>query len=91
MVDIREVNYSIMNGSFTNEELESVIAAVKFRRSQLTREAKRSFRVGTSVKFYNSRRAQHMNGTVEKVAIKYITVRTTQGLWKVPAAMLEAA
>jgi hypothetical protein len=36
-------------------------------------------------------------GTVEKVAIKYVTVREsntgriTSGLWKVPANMLESA
>jgi hypothetical protein len=28
---------------------------------------------------------------VSKVAIKYVTVTTQQGLWKVPANMLEAA
>jgi hypothetical protein len=32
-----------------------------------------------------------MQGTVDKIAIKYVTVRTTQGLWKVPANMLETA
>jgi hypothetical protein len=28
-------------------------------------------------------------GTVDKIAIKFVTVRTQQGLWKVPASMLE--
>jgi small-conductance mechanosensitive channel len=27
-------------------------------------------------------------GTVTKIAIKYVTVRTVQGMWKVPANML---
>jgi hypothetical protein len=31
-----------------------------------------------------------MQGTVNKIAIKYVTVATQQGLWRVPANMLEA-
>lgn len=91
MATIQEVNSSIMFGDFTNDQLESIIHAIKYRRSQIGQDAKRALRVGTSVKFYSSKRGQTYFGTVNKIAIKYITVSTPQGLWKVPANMLEAA
>lgn len=91
MANIQEVNSAIMFGDFTNDQLDSIISAIKYRRGQLTQEAKREFRVGSAVKFYSTKRGQTFTGTVNKIAIKYITVSTPQGLWKVPANMLEAA
>lgn len=92
MATIQEVNSAIMFGDFTNDQLNSIISAVKFRRGQLTKENKRSLTVGSRVKFVSSRNGQLIAGTVEKVAIKYVTVRDPlRGLWKVPASMLEAA
>lgn len=88
---IQQVNSTIMFGSFTNDQLNSIISAVKFRRSQLTRETKRELRIGSRVKFSSTRTGQTVVGTVNKVAIKYVTVATPQGLWKVPANMLEVA
>lgn len=90
-MDIKQVNSAIMFGNLTNAELNSVIDAVKFARANLTNQAKRSFRVGSQAKFFSTRLGTTVQGTVEKVAIKYITVRDPlRGLWKVPANMLEA-
>ena len=88
---IQQVNSTIMFGDFTNDQLNSIISAVKFRRSQLTRETKRQLRVGSQVKFASTKTGQTVVGTVNKVAIKYVTVSTPQGLWRVPANMLEVA
>lgn len=91
MSTIQQVNSAIMFGDFTNDQLNSIISAIKFRRGQLTQQAKRSFRVGSVVKFTNTKRGTIVQGTVEKIAIKYITVRDPlRGLWKVPANMLES-
>ncbi len=90
-MDIKQVNSAIMFGNFSNDELESIIGAIKFRRSELSKEAKRSFTVGSDVKFYSTKRGMSFTGRVTKVAIKYVTVSTPQGLWRVPANMLEAA
>ena len=90
MATIQEVNSSIMFGDFTNDQLNSIISAIKFRRTQMTREAKRSLMLGDLVKFTSGRTGQTMQGNVTKIAIKYITVRTPQGSWRVPANMLEA-
>lgn len=91
MATIQEVNSSIMFGDFTNDQLESIVSAIKFRRAQITAQAKRSFTVGSKVKFYSTKRGMSFTGDVTKVAIKYITVKTPQGLWRVPANMLESA
>jgi hypothetical protein len=89
MLTIQEINKSIMYGSFTNDELSSIIDAVKWNRSQLVRTVKRGLALGDNVNFNSSKLGRNVTGVVTKIAIKYVTVRTTNGLWKVPANMLE--
>ena len=91
MVSIKDVNSAIIAGNFTNEQLSSIVDAVKFARSQLTQQNKRAMHLGTTVRFTSTKNGLTLVGTVDKVAIKYITVRTPQGLWRVPANMLEVA
>ena len=94
---IQEVNTSIMFSNFTNEQLNSIVSAVQYARTQLGKEKIRSFTKGDAVKFHSVKRGVTMTGTVSKVAIKYVTVREggtnklVSGLWRVPANMLEAA
>jgi hypothetical protein len=87
---IQQVNSAIMFGNFTNDELTSIIDAVKFARAQLTQKTKRSLMLGDTVKFTSNRNGMTYRGTVRKIAIKYITVDTGSVLFKVPANMLEA-
>lgn len=91
MATIQEINSAIISGVFTNDDLNSIANAVKYARSQLTQQTKRSLQLGATVRFTSSRTGQTLSGTVDKIAIKYITVRTPQGLWRVPANMLEVA
>lgn len=91
MATIQEINRAIVSGVFTNDDLTSIINAVKYARAQLTQKTKRSLMLGDAVKFTSTKNHMTYSGTVSKIAIKYITVRTPQGLWKVPANMLEAA
>jgi hypothetical protein len=86
---ISEINSALIGGKFTNDELTSVIDAIKYARSRLGAQVKRSLTKGATVKFTSSRTGLATKGTVEKVAIKYVTVRTVTGLWRVPANMLE--
>ena len=88
--DIQQINSAIMFGKFTDTELSSVLSAVQFAKAQLRKEKIRSFMVGDNVKFTSTKRGVVINGTVTKVAIKYVTVRDGATLWKVPANMLEA-
>jgi hypothetical protein len=89
MATIQDINSTIMFGDLTNDQLDSVIMAVKYRRSQLSKEIKRSITLGDRVKFYSTKRQQTITGTVEKVAVKYVTVNAGQLRWRVPANMLE--
>ena len=91
MLTIHEINKAIMFGTFTNAELISIGDAIKFNRAQLVKQVKRSVTLGSTVKFTSNRNGMTYVGSVEKIAIKYVTVRdsSTRGLWKVPASMLE--
>jgi hypothetical protein len=91
MTSIKDVNSAIMFGNFTNTELTSIIDAVKFARAQLTKQNKRAFQLGDSVKFTSNRNGLTYVGIVRKVKIKYILVNTSGGVFNVPANMLEAA
>ena len=87
-MNIKEINTAIIQGNFTNDQLSSIIDAVKFARARLTEQTKRSLMLGDTVSFTSTKLGRNMTGTVSKIAIKYITVKTNAGLWKVPANML---
>ena len=88
MRTVQEINTAIITGTFTNTELASIIDAVKFTRSRLAQATKQSLRVGDSVEFTSSKTGHAVQGIVTKIAIKYVTVKTHTGLWRVPANML---
>ena len=80
----------IIEGIYTlnNEELNSVVDALKLRRNQLHYQDAQSFRIGDRVSF-KGRHNVIEKGTIEKIKIKYILVRTDRGQrWNVPGAHL---
>ena len=87
-MDIKQINSAIMFGNFTNIELSSILDAVKWARASLAKSVKNSLSIGDQVQFTSSKNGMTYQGTVSKIAIKYITVKTTMGLWRVPASML---
>ena len=82
-----QIAKSIRYTNWTNDELVKFIDAVKYARAQLVRNNIGEFGVGDDVRF-NSRKHGLIGGVVEKVAIKYVTVRSPVGLFRVPANML---
>jgi hypothetical protein len=88
-MDILEINRAIMLQTWTNTELNSIIDAVKWNRARLADSVKYTIKRGTYVKFTSSRTGQVVTGEVEKVAIKYATVSTLGGRYRVPMNMLE--
>ena len=88
-MSIQTINAEIIAGNFTNDQLTSIVDAVKFARARLTDATKRTLRLGGTVKFTSTKTGLMYMGTVDKIAIKFVTVRTGSGLWKVPANMLE--
>jgi hypothetical protein len=87
-MNIQAINSAIISGKWSNRDLESMIDAVKFARSKLTNAVKFSIKVGDSVNWDSSKTGRNTTGVVMKVAIKYVTVKTATGLWRVPANML---
>jgi len=87
-MSIQSINNEIIAGNFTNDELSSIINAVKFARARLADKTKRSLFLGDLVQFTSSKTGRTLQGTVNKIAIKYVTVATATGLWRVPASML---
>jgi len=88
MLTIQQVNSAIMLQSWTNTELSSMIDAVKWNRANLANQIKRSIQVGDNVEFTSSKTGRLTRGHVTKIAIKYVTVNTGMGQWRVPANML---
>jgi hypothetical protein len=88
-MSIQSINSEIIAGNFTNEQLSSIIDAVKYARGQLAKRNKASMMLGDNVEFTNSRTGRVMRGHVKKIAIKYVTVDTGAGAWRVPASMLK--
>ena len=90
-MNITQINTAIIQGTWTNDQLSSMIDAVKFARARLTEQSKRTLRLGQNVRFTSTKTGITYQGKVEKIAIKFVTVNTGTGRWKVPANMLEAA
>jgi hypothetical protein len=88
MLTIQDVNKAIMLQEWTNTELSSMIDAVKWNRERLAKRVKYSIMVGDNVEFTSSKTGRLTRGFVTKIAIKYVTVNTGMGLWRVPANML---
>jgi hypothetical protein len=82
-----QIAKSIRYTNWTNDDLVKFIDAVKYARAQLVRNNIGEFGVGDAVAF-NSSKHGFVTGVVEKVAIKFVTVRTARGLFRVPANML---
>lgn len=91
MPTISEINHAIMQGDLTNDQLNSIISAIKYRRAQIVREHKRDMRVGLAVKFYHPKLGMDIHGTVNRVKQKFILVDTAKGRYNVPANLLEVA
>jgi len=87
-MNAEQIKFEIMGSKFSNDQLNEIIDAVKYARARLTEKNKRSLRYGDEVSFTSSKTGRVMQGTVMKIAIKFVTVCTTTGLWRVPANML---
>ena len=89
-MDIKQINAAIVSGIYTNDDLNSIVDALKFARAQLSKQNRRALMPGDTVKFTSNRNGMTYTGTVNKVKIKYVLVRTNSGVFNVPANMLEA-
>jgi hypothetical protein len=88
-MNLTQIKAEILTGGFDNAELRELIDTVQYARAQLGKDIKRQLAPGVSVSFVSNRSGQRVLGTVERVAIKNIVVRTHLGLYRVPANMIE--
>ena len=84
---IPEIQAMIMN--MDNDEINSIVETIRFRRKQLSSEAKKKFKVGDKV-YFVSRKVGKIYGTVEKINRKNILVDQTNGMqsWNVSPTFL---
>jgi hypothetical protein len=87
-MDINVLKTQIMLNGYSNAELNELGEAIKYARTQLSREVKRSIRVGDRVEFTDARIGYVHSGSVVKINIKYVHVNTNKGTYRVPANML---
>jgi hypothetical protein len=89
-MNIKQVNTAIMQGDFTNEELNSINDAIRFARAQLVVRNKSVLTIGSNVKFTSSTRGT-ISGVVKKINRKFVIVDQPGQFrsWRVPASMLE--
>ena len=90
MATIQQVNEAIMFGDFTNDQLNSIVSALKYRRAQMVKQQARALRAGDAVRF--SSRGNTFFGTIERVKLKNAFVKVGNfSRYNVPLNMLEAA
>lgn len=86
---VQDINSAIISGIYTNDDLNSIINAIKFARAQLTKQQARALRVGDQVRF--SSRGNTFFGTIERVKLKNAFVKVgMSSRFNVPLNMLEA-
>jgi hypothetical protein len=88
-MNLNQIKAEILTAQLTNAELQELMETVQYARAQLGKTVKRQLQPGVSVSFISNRSGQRVLGTVERVAIKNIVVRTHLGLYRVPANMIE--
>jgi len=86
-VAARNAAISFIQFEASNDELNMLIDAMKYRRAQLAKRNTSMVRSGSKVSFTN-RAGQKLFGTVEKVMQKNVIVNTSRGNYRVPANML---
>jgi hypothetical protein len=90
-MNLTQIKAEILTANLSNAELQELIETVQYARAQLGKTVKRQLQPGVNVSFVSNRSGQRVLGTVERVAIKNVVVRTHLGLYRVPANMLEVA
>ena len=70
------------------DELKILQDEIQLRRNALSRQNMREITVGANVEFTHTKTGSVYSGNVVKKAIKYVTVDTGMGRWKVPAGMI---
>ena len=88
-MDINELCHNIRFSNLTNDELNMISNAIRYRRSLLADQNRYKLSIGCKVQFRNSRTGQMIIGTVNKINRKNVLVGSGFNVWRVPGNMLE--
>ena len=89
-MQVQEIKAAIISSNLSIDELNEVIEAVKYARTQLCRQVARTISIGSNVSF-TAKDGRVFTGTVQGIKIKNAVVQTGMGRYRVPMSMLEAA
>ena len=89
-MQIQEIKAAIISSNLSIDDLNEVIEAVKYARTQLGRQVARTISIGTNVRF-TGRDGRVVTGTVQGIKIKNAVVQTAAGRFRVPMSMLQEA
>ena len=82
-----DVLNAVRFGSYTNDQLNAVMEAVKYARNQLSRKNIWTFQEGDQVSYIN-RKGVRVSGVIKHIAVKKCHVQVGTVVWTVPANML---
>lgn len=83
----KEIASAIAFGTFSTDEMNSIVEAIKYNRAQKNRNTRNSLCRGDTVEF-RARNGRMIRGTVQEIKIKNVMVLENGLRWKVPANML---
>ena len=69
------------------DEIQQIVKIIKIRKETLAKEKVSTYTIGDLVEFDHNGRT--IKGTIAKVKIKRISVKTDEGRWDVPALVLQ--
>jgi hypothetical protein len=88
-ITAQDIVSAIAHNSWTTDEMNNFIQAIKYNRAQQTRQTCRKLHPGDIVKF-RTRNGTTVQGIVERIKIKNVVVHTpSNGRYNVPASLLE--
>lgn len=90
-MNVSQINRAIL-ALDSLDDVRSVISACKHRFSELQARSRIEFRIGHRVMFADKRRGVMVEGTIVKINLKTIKVKSTTGVtWTVSPSLLERA
>jgi hypothetical protein len=88
-MNARDIAHAIVTGNHSNDDLDLMVQAIKLVRANLARKNKAFLSVGDHVQWRSSRHNRVVDGKIEKIATKFVTVNAgVFGRWRVAANML---
>jgi hypothetical protein len=87
-MNVNDISLAILNGDFSNSDLNNIGDAINYAKKRLADKSISSLNLGDLVSFSTRKDNTVYKGSIVKIALKYVNVKTADGVWKVPANVL---